>query len=428
MRQGFDNVCIINSKDGNYPNPHLSGVGVVYKFCEYIDTLLFDDAEHVSKIRDLAATGLIADMVNLQTYENRYLVRTGLEDINNPFLKGMIEKNSFMIKEEEITPTDIAFSIAPYVNAVCRIGTMDEKRLLFDSLLSYKANNLVPSNKRGSKEGDMETIVSQSLRMVANVKSRQNKERDKILTSVKRKIQTEHIGELDQFLMVILEQEEGNQNLNGLVANELVSTFNKPSMVLIDYGENSSGSVRGVNDCGLEDLRELLESTNLTEYAQGQPNAFGLSVLNNDIESFKDSLNELLKDYTFEKFYKVDYIFPAKAIQKDILLEIAGLKSYWGQGVPESLVAIEGLKVRSETLKLMSPDKRPTLKFIGDGLDFIKFKSSEEEYNKLLNLIGEGYVVVDLVGSCNRNEWNGEVKPQIIIKEYEIKEVVPYDF
>ena len=156
--------------------------------------------------------------------------------------------------------------------------------------------------------------------------------------------------------------------------------------------------------------------------------AFGLSIAEENLIPFKQVLEYFLQDFSFNQSYKVDLICNAKNIPINDVLEIAELKPHWGQGVPESLVAIEELKVTLDKLKLMSPDKKPTLKFIGDGIDFIKFKSSEDEYERLIDLIGEGYIKINLVGTCNKNEWNGKITPQIIIKEYEIVEVMPYDF
>ena len=53
---------------------------------------------------------------------------------------------------------------------------------------------------------------------------------------------------------------------------------------------------------------------------------------------------------------------------------------------------------------------------------------SQEEYDKLLQEIGEGDIELSIVGTCEANEWNGNINPQIIIKDYEITRRVPYDF
>ena len=95
------------------------------------------------------------------------------------------------------------------------------------------------------------------------------------------------------------------------------------------------------------------------------------------------------------------------------------MKSLWGQGVDEPFIAIERINVYAGNVSLMSPDKNPTLKItLPNGTSLIKFKSSEEEYEKLRSEVG--CVTINIVGKCERNEWNGIVKPQIIIEDYEI--------
>ena len=50
------NACVINNQCCNYPNKTLSGVGVVYKFCSYIDSLL--GINNAPYFLDLVAVGL----------------------------------------------------------------------------------------------------------------------------------------------------------------------------------------------------------------------------------------------------------------------------------------------------------------------------------------------------------------------------------
>ena len=75
----------------------------------------------------------------------------------------------------------------------------------------------------------------------------------------------------------------------------------------------------------------------------------------------------------------------------------------------------------------MSPNKNPTLKILlPNGTSFIKFKSSEEEYEKLRT--ETGCITISVVGRCGRNVWNGVVSPQIIIEDYEITGEKKYYF
>lgn len=74
----------------------------------------------------------------------------------------------------------------------------------------------------------------------------------------------------------------------------------------------------------------------------------------------------------------------------------------------------------------MARDRNPTLKISLDNISCIKFKSSEEEFNNLYS--EDGCVTVTIVGTCQANKYNGNVTPQIIIKDYEIINKQEYYF
>lgn len=88
--------------------------------------------------------------MDLRDYETHYLVQEGLTNLRNSFLCGMAEKNSFSLGNT-ITPMGVAFYIVPLVNAITRVGTIEEKKIVFESMLDYKANLAIPSTKRGCK-------------------------------------------------------------------------------------------------------------------------------------------------------------------------------------------------------------------------------------------------------------------------------------
>lgn len=121
---------------------------MVYKFCCYLDELINQNI--ASKFIDLAILGIIADMMDLRSFEVRELINEGLNNIRNPFFKEMIAANEISINRAGgLNPHTISFYIAPYINAITRVGTMEEKMLLFESMLDFKAYDLIPSTKRG---------------------------------------------------------------------------------------------------------------------------------------------------------------------------------------------------------------------------------------------------------------------------------------
>lgn len=82
-------ACIINNQLCNYPNKSLAGVGVVYKFCSYLDQIM--NTNYANELVDLVALGCVADMVSLQNFETAHLVRCGIQNVKNPFFKKMVE-------------------------------------------------------------------------------------------------------------------------------------------------------------------------------------------------------------------------------------------------------------------------------------------------------------------------------------------------
>ena len=409
-----ENACIINNQLCDYPTKSLSGVGMVYKFCSYIDELL--NVDYADQFLDLVSLGMVADMMDLRDFETRHLITRGLENIRNPYFKGMIDKQSYSLKDG-ITPIGVAFYIAPYVNATIRMGTQEEKLMLFESMLDYRGYELVPSTKRGCK-GQTETRVEQACRNCTNIKNRQTKARDAALENIERIIKEKNLLE-NKILAIKLDTFSADRNLTGLIANQLMAKYQRPVLLLNKTEDGWEGSGRGYDKSKFDNLREFLKDSELVMYAEGHANALGVGITDENFVNFINYSNSELAEFDFTPCYKVDFIFCGSDFRGSDIVEIAELKSLWGQGVDEPFVAIERINVYGGNVTLMSPDKSPTLKItLPNGTSLIKFKSSQEEYEKLYSEVG--CITINVVGKCERNIWNGTVTPQIIIEDYEI--------
>ena len=409
-----ENAVIINNQLCDYPTKSLSGVGMVYKFCSYMDELL--NVDYADDYLDLVALGMVADMMDLRDFETRHLITRGLENIRNPYFKGMVDKQAYSLKGE-ITPIGVAFYIAPYVNATIRMGTQEEKLMLFESMLDYRGYELVPSTKRGCK-GQQETRVEQACRNCTNIKNRQTKARDAALENIERIIKEKNLLE-NKILVVKLDTFAADRNLTGLIANQLMAKYQRPVLLLNKTADGWEGSGRGYDKSKFDNLREFLKESDLVMYAEGHANALGVGITDEAFKTFIEYSNRELAEFDFTPCYKVDFIFNGADFRGKDIVEIAELKSLWGQGVDEPYVAIEHINVYAGNVVLMSPDKSPTLKItLPNGTSLIKFKSSQEEYEKLRS--ETGCITINVVGKCERNVWNGTVTPQIIIEDYEI--------
>ena len=420
-------ACIINNQLCDYPTKSLSGVAMVWKFCCYIDMLLKTD--HAQKFLDLVALGLVADMMDVRDFETRRLIDKGLQQIRNPYFRGAIDKDQFHFTNE-ITPIGVAFYIAPLINATTRVGTQEEKLMLFESMLDFRGYELVPSTKRGCK-GQAETRVEQACRNCTNIKSRQTKIRDNSLEKIEQIIVNQNLLS-NKILIVQLDDLITDRNLTGLIANQLMSEYQRPVLILNKI-ENEDGTItwegsgRGYDKSRLKDFRGFLENNKYVMYAEGHANAFGISIKDEDISAFIASTNSALDGFDFTPIYNVDFIYKSDELTPDEVIDIAGMKSLWGQGVEEAEIAVEGIKVHKDNIRILSPDKNPTLKImLPNGINFMKFRSSEEEYDKLYSELG--YVTINIVGECERNIWNNKISPQVMIKDYEIVDRANYYF
>ena len=157
-------------------------------------------------------------------------------------------------------------------------------------------------------------------------------------------------------------------------------------------------------------MREFLLRSGCMTFAEGHASAFGAAVAQDKLEELKAYIAKELKDFDFSKTYKVDFIWNAFDLDlfKETILDIGSLNWVWGQGIPEPQVAIEKIQIHPNNFTLMSPDKSPTINIQLPGLSLIKFKSSQEEYEKLYS---EGTTTINIIGTCNINEWNGNLSP-----------------
>lgn len=423
-------AVIINPMLCSYENKFLCGCGVVYKFCKFLDSLF-----HVSladNYLDLVAAAELGDIMDIRPIENLVMVKKGLQQIHNPFLTTMITRNRFSIGED-VTPFGISFYVVPFVNAVTRVGTIEEKRLLFESFLEFKAYEEVPSTKRGCR-GQVETLVEQAVRVANNVKARQKKAIDTGTELIKQLIEKQNLLK-HKLIVVCLKAGMMERGLTGLVAGQIANKYGHPTLILHEtYNENGdltwSGSGRGISNMGFDDFRGFLEESNYVDYAHGHNSAFGVSILDKKVEALVKYADVKLANINFSAAYRVDFKFKVNDINiTDKILEIAKYKDIYSKGIEEPLVVMENIPITRDNITLMSPDRHPTIKIsLPNGTSLIKFRATEEEFYQLQPDSDYTTKFITIVGKCAVNEWQGKITPQILIEDYEVLERIGFDF
>ena len=408
-----ENAIIINNQLSDYPNKTLSGVGVVYKFCSKIDELM--KIKEADTILDLVSLGMIADMMDMRNFETKHLIQKGLTRIENPFFKALVERQAYSIGET-VTPIGVAFYIAPLINATIRVGTQNEKEVMFKAMLNHCAYDMIPSTKRGEK-GKTETIVTQAVRNATNVRNRQKKARDNGFEYVEQIIAANNLDK--NKIIVVQVSEDLDKNLTGLIANQLMAKYQKPVLLVRETDEGLlQGSARGYDKSELKDLKSFLLESGFMEYAEGHAAAMGVGIYKDKVNALVDYSNTVLANYDFSACYDVDYEYMSNDFKAQDIIDIGSMKSLWGKGVDEAMVVIKGIKITSNNIILMSANKNPTIKItLQNGTSLIKFGASQAEFKSLKS---SGYTEIDVIGTCAINEWQGMITPQILIKDYEV--------
>ena len=440
-------ALVINNQLCNYPNKEFSGAGIVWQFCRYLDKLL--QINNADNYLDLTALGNCADMMSMTSLETKHVINKGFHQVKNPFFTYLAQKNDYSMKSK-INHTSVAFYIAPYLNAICRSGTQEEKMIVFKSMLKHEAFKMIPSTKRGHTLGEQEKLVEQAMRVVTNVKTRQTKIQDSSIEMLEHMIEEQNLLN-HKVLLFLLEPGQVEKNIAGLIANKFQAKYQRPVCILTKTIEEESvntlysekfdsfftapdimkityqGSARGCDRVGVKEFKSLCADTGVCEYCTGHEGAFGIGILQENIQSFIEKTDAALQDMSDEAIYYVDYIYKGSEVSYQDILTIAEMEDLWGKDIEEPLVCIEGLKVSSNMVTVYQK-KDNTLKIsLPNGISIIKFKATDDECYKLQNQ-GFGYLELNIIGKANKNEWMGNISPQIFIEDYEIVDSNKYIF
>ena len=419
-------VVINNQLSPNYTNKSLCGAGVVYKFCEVLDKIL--GIQQAQEYLDLAALGEIADVMDRTTSETNYIMLEGLKHIKNKGFQLLLDSQKFSLKEkatypyEGLTPIDIAFYIAPLINAITRVGTIQDKQALFYCFID--PDHEMPSTKRGAKDGDIELAGEQTVRVGKNAKSRQDKIKEKAMDIIDFKIQKN--GLLDNNILLIELNDYDNipQEMTGLVAMNVVSKYHKPCLI---GRRNSNGEIAGSarsdgNFAGLPSLKVFLEQSGFFNYAAGHDNAFGHSINENKVDNFINYANTQLKSEDFENCYTVDYILNANNNNKDLIASLAEHPEYFGNHIDEIKFIVTNIPLSN--IFVMGANK-DSIKISYNDVDYIRFKDQDF----IEQVINNRASLLTIYGRANINTFAGKTTIQIFCDDYELNEnLSKYDF
>jgi len=254
-----------------YPFKSLAGVGVTFKLVER----LFEakgGLDHARDYLDVVALGTIADVVPL-VGENRVLARLGLDRLNEGKslgLAALIEKVN--LKGKRISSGQVAFVLAPRINAAGRMGNAEQGLRLLLARDQQEAKAIA-----GSLEEDNDE---------------RRKKDEKALVEAERRV-TEELAYPD-CSSILLWSDTWHPGVIGIVASRLVERFQRPAVLVALDGERGRGSGRSLP--GL-DLTQLLDGCHDLLIAHGgHAFAAGLTVERSRLPELRERLEKLARE------------------------------------------------------------------------------------------------------------------------------------
>lgn len=393
-------VAVINPKQSHctYPYKYLAGAGVSFKLGQ---ALLGKVPQH---LLDIASIGTIADLVPL-TGENRLIAYQGLKRLNQTRHLGLeilLEKAG--LAEETINEEHVGFALGPRINASGRLDKAD-----------YAVQLLIAEERAEAEE------------LVEHINDL-NQQRQKLVEKMTKEslqwVEERYAESLPKVLVVAVEN--WNIGVLGIVASKLVERFYLPTLVLsIDPEQQvAKGSARSIE--GFDMYQALRECDDLLPHYGGHPMAAGLSVAVSDLEELRSRLDQIgdqwLSEEDFIPVTAVDVVCELADVTLEAITELAQLAPF-GVGNPKPILAIEQLGMKE-------------VKLVGAHKNHLKCQFQQNEQlldgigfflGELADKISTG-AKVDIIGQAEINVWNGNKKPQFMLKDLKIEHQQIFDW
>lgn len=355
----------------NYPNPHLSGSGVAWRFVSYIDYV--SNTSFAEEFIDLAAVGIVGDICDIgpDSMENRAICNLGFDYVVNPGLCAILGK-------DKITATDISFSLAPIINAANRLNK------------NLEAINLLITEDIGEVK-----------KIAGNLKRYREKQK-KDVALLYPEIEAQAYDQIDNPCLFFM-MDKGPKEYTGLLATKLCAKFNRPCMVLHSGDTYYTGSMRAK---GIDDFSMYINNSGLGE-SLGHENSAGMLIPKENLEALKEYLFTALADYEFKDDQVIDLKIYRSQLTPLLLDKVNRVNRISGQGFPAIRVLIENLQFYE--IKGLKDNKHLSIELPDLKLVYWNFDHWED-------VIDNG--ILSAIGTLEMNTFRGKAQPQILIEDY----------
>lgn len=265
--------CIVvnpHQPDCKYPFKDLCGAGVALKLVQALGGI-----EASREFYDLAAIATVADLVSM-TDENRLIVQLGLRnmaDSKNIGVRALVES----LKLKNVTSSDIAFKIAPRINAAGRMGSAYRAFELFTSVDPAIVEDML--NQITAANVDRKTLCD-GLYVEA-------------LGMLKHENLIDHRA-------IVISSDKWEKGITGILAARLVGDFKRPVFILVKNNDEYKGTCRSIE--GINIFEILNKNADLLKEFGGHNQAAGFTISASNIDLFKERIYSQLGEEDVKTF------------------------------------------------------------------------------------------------------------------------------
>ncbi len=385
--------AIINPKlpGETYPFRDLCGAGTTFKVAQALFRRLAPEKEEQLKwLLDVVAVGTVADVMPL-VGENRVLVTYGLIVLSRTRRVGFQEMfrvgRTPFDSEKRPSARDIAFQIAPRINAASR---MAHAMLAHDLLMESD------TDKASKLAGELEE---------------HNNARRKLSTEMTERVhalvETKYWNK--KFIFAV--DKEYPFGIVGLIAGRVAHTYRKPTCILSRGASESMGSFRSIPEF---DIIEALEKcADLLVKFGGHAQAAGMTIKNENLDAFYERFSALVEDGLREVTTEPELWIDMEIRPTDIVFELVNTLARFapfGESNTEPIFSLSDMRVKQ-------------VRFVGKGDKHLKFllESSDglKSFDAIAFSLGERFSTIsegdrlDIAFTLEENVWNGRSSIQL---------------
>lgn len=289
--------------------PELTGAGIAYHLLWALRARL--GLEPPLDYSDLASIGIIADVAPLMG-ENRALVSAGLArlaDSRWAGLNALIKQTGLQREQRAPTATDVAFVLAPRLNAAGRMG---------DAELGLEL--LMTASERRARE-------------LAVYLHTRNNERKTVQNSMFADAMT-RVNPHDP--AIVVSDDTWHAGVMGIVASKLLERFFKPVFIIA----GNKGSVRSTP--GISAVGALQHAKTTLQRFGGHSQAAGFALEPSNIATFREAINDFVSQHpTPQPVTRLDALISPSEMTWDVLACLQTLEPF-GQGHRAPLFGLAG--------------------------------------------------------------------------------------